>query len=71
MTELTLRPIKRLIENAGAKRVSKDAAAELAEIIERKTKEIAELAQKFAKHSGRVTVSKDDVKMAAKAVLKQ
>ena len=68
MGELTILPVKRIIEHAGAKRVSKDAAKALAGITEKKAKEVAELANKYAQHAGRITVLREDVKAAAKAL---
>ncbi len=70
MTELTIAPIKRLIEKAGAKRVSKDAAEELAKILESKAREISKKAADLAKYSGRRTVMKKDIKLAKKELIR-
>ena len=64
--ELTIAPIKKLIKKAGAKRVSDDAAIELAKIMEQKAVEICVKADKLAKYSNRKTVMKKDIKLAAK-----
>ena len=67
---LTTRPIKRLIEKAGAKRVSKKAAEELAEILEGRAKEISKKAATLAGYAGRTTVMKQDIKLAKKELKK-
>ncbi|MCD6093066.1 MAG: NFYB/HAP3 family transcription factor subunit [Candidatus Aenigmarchaeota archaeon] len=64
--ELTIAPIKKLIKKAGAKRVSDDAAIELAKIMEQKAVEICVKAGRLAKYSNRKTVMKKDIKLAAK-----
>lgn len=63
---LTKATVKRLIEESGAKHVSKDAAEELSKVLEKKAIEISKKAVTLAKHSGRRTVMKKDIKMAAK-----
>lgn len=68
MGELTIAPVKRLIERAGAKRVSPKAAEELANILEGKARLVAIEAQKLAEHSGRSTVMKQDIKLAKKVL---
>jgi histone H3/H4 len=57
-------PFERLIKKAGAKRVSHDAAEELAKVMEEKMLKIAEEAAALAKHAGRKTVIADDVRLA-------
>jgi len=64
--ELTINPIRRLFKRAGAKRVSDNAAVELAKLIEEKAKLLATEAQKLCEHSGRKTVLRRDVKLARK-----
>ncbi len=56
----------RMLENAGAHRVSKEAAETLAEMIEDKAKEISLQALRIAKHSGRTTINYGDIKLASK-----
>ena len=70
MGELTIQPIRRLFKKAGAKRVSDKAAAELAKIMEEKTKLIALEAKKLSEHSKRKTVMKHDIKVAKKVIEK-
>ena len=59
-------PIGRLINKAGAQRVSADAMNTLANILTDIAEEIGERAVKIAKHSGRKTVKAGDIKLAAK-----
>tara|TARA_Y100000310_G_C20527890_1_gene736976 strand:- start:525 stop:731 length:207 start_codon:yes stop_codon:yes gene_type:complete len=66
MVELTLQPIRRLFFRAGAKRVSDGAAEELIIKMENKAAQISEDALRLAKHAGRSTVMKKDIRMAAK-----
>jgi len=60
-------PVARILQEAGAKRVSADAVEEFADIIQEIAEDIATRAAKIAKHSGRKTVQEGDVKLAAKA----
>ena len=52
--------------NHGAKRVSEEALVTFADILEEIGKDIADEANKIAKHSGRKTIHAADVKLAAK-----
>jgi len=62
--EFPLLPFERLIKKAGAKRVSHEAAEELAKVMEEKMMEIAEEAAELAKHAGRKTVLAEDIRLA-------
>lgn len=59
-------PAARILMNAGAKRVSSEAAKEFAELIHNLALEISERAVMISKHSGRKTVQSGDVKLAVK-----
>jgi len=59
-------PVGRILEEAGAKRVSADAVDALTEILSAKALDIATRALAIAKHSGRKTIHDGDIKMALK-----
>ncbi|MBR9689282.1 MAG: histone family protein [Candidatus Altiarchaeota archaeon] len=62
--ELPLAPMKRLVKGAGAARVSEDAADALREVLEDFASEVASKAVQLARHAGRKTVTKEDIKLA-------
>lgn len=66
MSELPLAPTKRILTNAGATRVSADAADLFANVLEEYGMEVAKQATKLAHHAGRKTVKADDIKLAMK-----
>lgn len=66
MPELQLAPLRKIIKDAGAERVSDKAAAKLREIIEKVAIYIGERAADYAKHAGRNTVKVSDIELAAK-----
>ncbi|MBI5060905.1 MAG: NFYB/HAP3 family transcription factor subunit [Candidatus Aenigmarchaeota archaeon] len=65
---ITLAPLRRMIKRAGAKRVSDDAAKELAVVLEEKSKALILEGKKIAEHSNRRTVMKRDIKLARRVV---
>ncbi|MEE1117017.1 histone family protein [Methanosphaera sp.] len=66
MSELPIAPIKRLLKNAGASRISEDAAIKLADVLEEIGEDLARDATKLAKHAGRKTVKAEDIELASK-----
>ena len=66
MAALPLKAVERMLRNAGAKRVSRGAAEEFSKFLEELAGEIAADANQLAQHSGRVTVTEQDVLMVRK-----
>ena len=66
MTELPIAPIKRLLKNAGASRISDDAAIKLTEVLEEIGEDLSRNATKLAKHAGRKTVKAEDINLASR-----
>ena len=64
--DLSLEAMRRICMKAGAKRVGRSAAEELARILEEAGVEIAKEAIEFTLYAGRRTVRAKDVKMAYK-----
>ena len=56
----------KIMREAGALRVSDDAKATLAEVLEKKALEISAEAKKMAEHAGRKTVTEKDIHLANK-----
>ena len=57
-------PVKRIIQNAGAERVSSDAVDALAEYLEEYAEEVSKDAVTYAKYAKRKTVKEEDVSLA-------
>lgn len=56
----------KIMRDSGASRVSDNAKAALAELMENKAREISEEARKLAEHAGRKTVTEKDVRLAGR-----
>jgi len=61
-------PFGRLLKKIGAKRVSRSAMEEMAEIMEERLFKIAREAALLAKHAGRKTILAEDVRLARRKV---
>jgi DNA-binding protein len=69
-SEFGLATMYRLIKKSGAERVSDEAADELRKILEDIADRIALQAVDLSVHAGRKTIKSEDVRLAAKNVLK-
>ncbi|MFH1630666.1 MAG: histone [Candidatus Aenigmatarchaeota archaeon] len=68
---ITLEPLRRLMLDAGAERISDDAIKELSRYLEKKTIELIKEGKKISQHSGRATISKDDIRLARRVVFRE
>lgn len=66
MATIPLATVERMMRDAGAKRVSKEARKAFAVYIEQLTKSLAIEAGEFADHFGRRTITEKDVNLAKK-----
>jgi len=64
--DLSLAAMHRIIEKAGAERISDSACKELAKALEKIGVEISKDALDFTMHTGRKTVKRRDIKIATK-----
>lgn len=69
-SEFGLATMYRIIKKSGADRVGDDAADELRNVLEEIGVTISKQAVELASHAGRKTVRSQDVKLAAKSVLR-
>jgi DNA-binding protein len=68
--ELGLATMYRVIKKSGGQRVSDEAANELRKILEDLSLRIARQAVDLSNHAGRKTIKSDDIRLAAKNILK-
>jgi len=68
-SELAVAPMHRICKKAGAERVSEAAAEELARVLDEVGVNVAKEAIGYAKHAGRKTVQRKDIKIAAEKVI--
>lgn len=68
--EFGLAAMYRLMKKSGAERVSDDAADELRKVLEEIAERIARQAVDLSIHAGRKTIRADDIKFAAKNVVR-
>ena len=68
--ELGLAAMYRFIKKSGAERVSDDAADELRKVLEEVAAKIASQARDLSVHAGRKTIKSEDIRLAAKNILK-
>lgn len=61
-----LKPIYRIAKNVGIKRLSKDAANEIRDVLVSDMENIVKNSILFMEHAGRKTVLLDDVKLAVR-----
>ncbi|NIQ07629.1 MAG: histone [Candidatus Korarchaeota archaeon] len=68
MAELPRAGIRRLLESAGAERMSQEAVVSARDIVEQFAQKLGDVACTFCEHAGRKTLSKDDIRKAAKTL---
>jgi len=68
--EFGLAPIYRILKKAGADRAGEDAVIELARVLDQVGVEIGRHAVELSTHAGRKTIKAEDVRLAAKYVIK-
>ena len=61
---IPLAAMEKLIKKAGAERVSEDAKAALADLLEKQGLELAKHALRYSQHAGRKTIKAEDIKLA-------
>jgi DNA-binding protein len=68
--EFGLAVMYRIMKKSGAERVSDDAADELRKVIEEAAERIARQSVELSLHAGRKTIKPEDVRFAAKNVIR-
>ncbi len=68
--ELQIAPMHRLLKKAGADRVSEDAAEELRRTLEEVAVKIGREASVLSTHAGRKTVRAEDIRLAARGIVR-
>lgn len=63
---IPLAAMERIIEQAGAERISEDAKEELKKICSELARRYGERSIRFAEHAGRKTVKDEDIKLAVR-----
>ena len=66
--EISVAPMIRLCKKAGAKRVSEEAAKELARVLDEIGVKIAKEAWDYATYAGRKTIKAEDIEIAVRKV---
>lgn len=64
--DFPLAPLEKIAHKAGAERVSVSAVAELRDVLMETADKLAKDAVVAANHAGRVTVTKEDIKLASR-----
>ena len=64
--ELPIAPVGRILKNNGAQRISDGAKIALAEAIEDYGEKLSKNAIELARHTGRKTITGNDIKLAIK-----
>jgi histone H3/H4 len=67
--EISVAPMIRLCKKAGAKRVSEEAAKELAKVLDEIGLKIAKEAWDYATYAGRKTIKAEDIEIAIRKVM--
>lgn len=68
--EFGLAAMYRIMKKSGAERVSDDAADELRKVLEEAAERIARQAVELSVHAGRKTIKPEDIRLAARNVVK-
>jgi DNA-binding protein len=68
--EFGLAVMYRMMKKSGAERVSDDAADELRKVLEEVAERVAKQAVELSVHAGRKTIKPEDVRFAAKNVIR-